>query len=307
MVEFCIGKHTGRNSAKAVLQAMPRFQREVSPVGRVRGLFRKRSGVFKGIPSLCKCYNACEVWYHCKSGDIAVKTAHHAPRAAQPGEYGGLLLRIEAVGRIGVGTPSTTAPLATSTSLSISGAGPARCGFGAPAPAGPRAPLRIWAGVVRNASGFAGFGRIRVDSVRLRRILDHMPAKPLFPPETQTHFGPPNRWSARPQDRQTAGPREARHPRIDGSPAMCGTPRPKIRKPSFLAGDTILVTVEGVPVAGGAFVHGSGTRGAGLGAVLEARGHRGGVDASCGRRGAAGRRAGAVRGTGPRGRPRLIS
>ena len=48
------------------------------------------------------------------------------------------------------------------------------------------------AGVVRNASGFDGFGRIRVDSVRLRRILDHMPAKPPFPPETQTHFGPPS-------------------------------------------------------------------------------------------------------------------
>ena len=54
------------------------------------------------------------------------------------------------------------------------------------------------AGVVRNASGFDGFGRIRVDSVRLRRILDHMPAKPPFPPETQTHFGPPNRWGTGP-------------------------------------------------------------------------------------------------------------
>ena len=36
----------------AVLQVMWRFQREVSVLGRVRGLFCKRSGVFKGIPSL---------------------------------------------------------------------------------------------------------------------------------------------------------------------------------------------------------------------------------------------------------------
>ena len=54
------------------------------------------------------------------------------------------------------------------------------------------------AGVVRNASGFDGFGWIRVDSVRLRRILDHMPAKPPLPPETQTRFGPPNRWGTGP-------------------------------------------------------------------------------------------------------------
>ena len=54
------------------------------------------------------------------------------------------------------------------------------------------------AGVVRNASGFDGFGWIRVDSVRLRRLLDHMPVKPPFPPETQTHFGPPNRWGTGP-------------------------------------------------------------------------------------------------------------
>ena len=54
------------------------------------------------------------------------------------------------------------------------------------------------AGVVRNASGFDGFGWIRVDSVRLRRFLDHMPVKPPFPPETQTLFGPPNRWGTGP-------------------------------------------------------------------------------------------------------------
>ena len=37
------------------------------------GLFCKRSGVLKGIPSLCKCYNACKVLYRCESGGIAVK------------------------------------------------------------------------------------------------------------------------------------------------------------------------------------------------------------------------------------------
>ena len=57
-----------------VLQEMSRFQREVSPLGRALGLFCKRSGIFKGIPSLCKCYNACKVLYPCESGGIAVKT-----------------------------------------------------------------------------------------------------------------------------------------------------------------------------------------------------------------------------------------
>ena len=36
--------------------------------------FCKRSGVFKGIPSLSKCYNACKVLYRCESGGITVKT-----------------------------------------------------------------------------------------------------------------------------------------------------------------------------------------------------------------------------------------
>ena len=88
--------------ARAVLRVMPCFQRGVSPFGRVRGLFCKarpegvlpgprargghgglfckRSGVFKGIPSLCKRYNACKVWHRCESGTcrvgIAVKTVH---------------------------------------------------------------------------------------------------------------------------------------------------------------------------------------------------------------------------------------
>ena len=46
------------------------------------------------------------------------------------------------------------------------------------------------AGVVQNASEFDEFSRIRADPARLRRLLDHMPAKPPSPPETQTLFGP---------------------------------------------------------------------------------------------------------------------
>ncbi|ERH33517.1 hypothetical protein HMPREF1550_00412 [Actinomyces sp. oral taxon 877 str. F0543] len=47
------------------------------------------------------------------------------------------------------------------------------------------------AGLVRNASEFDGFGRIWGNPGRLRRILDHMPSKPVSQPETQTDFGPP--------------------------------------------------------------------------------------------------------------------
>ena len=56
------------------MQAKWSFQREASPPGRALELFCKRSGVLKGIPSLCKCYNACKVLYPCESGGIAVKT-----------------------------------------------------------------------------------------------------------------------------------------------------------------------------------------------------------------------------------------
>ena len=123
-----------------------------------------------------------------------------------------------------------TLPTPMHRNLPQCGRTPARCAFGAPAPAGSTAnlggggPKRVWvslfsvgsargwsemrlgfavfgglrAWVVRNASGFDGFGRIRVDSVRLRRFLDHMPVKPPFPPETQTLFGPPNRWGTGP-------------------------------------------------------------------------------------------------------------
>ena len=92
--------------ARAVLRAMPCFQREVSHAGRVRGLFcearpegvlpgprarggalglfRGRSGVLKGIPSLCKRYNACKVWHRCKSGGVAVKIGPWSARAQAP-------------------------------------------------------------------------------------------------------------------------------------------------------------------------------------------------------------------------------
>ena len=65
-----------------------------SPVGLVFGLFCMRSGVFKGMPSLCKCDNACEEWWRWESRaavrdspaaadadpGIAVKAAHGAER-----------------------------------------------------------------------------------------------------------------------------------------------------------------------------------------------------------------------------------
>ena len=35
----------------------------------------KRCRIFKGIPSLCKRYNTCKVWYRCTSGGISVKAA----------------------------------------------------------------------------------------------------------------------------------------------------------------------------------------------------------------------------------------
>ena len=65
-----------------------------SPVGLVFGLFCMRSGVFKGIPSVCKCDSACEEWWRWESRaavrdspaaadadpGIAVKAAHGAER-----------------------------------------------------------------------------------------------------------------------------------------------------------------------------------------------------------------------------------
>ena len=62
LAELRFTKRAGRADTRVILQVMPRFQREISPLGRARGLFCKRSGVLKGIPTLCKRYNACKVW-----------------------------------------------------------------------------------------------------------------------------------------------------------------------------------------------------------------------------------------------------
>lgn len=83
-----------RAGARAVLQAKSCSRRGASPVGLVFGLFCMRSGVFKGMPSLCKCDNACEEWWRWESRaavrdspaaadadpGIAVKAAHGAER-----------------------------------------------------------------------------------------------------------------------------------------------------------------------------------------------------------------------------------
>ena len=61
-------------AAGVVLRAMLCSWRGSRPLGGVRAVLRAGRG-FKGIPSLCKCYNACEVWYRCESGGIAVKAA----------------------------------------------------------------------------------------------------------------------------------------------------------------------------------------------------------------------------------------
>ena len=49
------------------------------------------------------------------------------------------------------------------------------------------------AGAVQNPSEFRDLSRIRANSGRLRRILDHALDQPPFEPGTQTHFGPPDR------------------------------------------------------------------------------------------------------------------
>ena len=76
----------GRDCARVVLQAMPCFQRKVSPEGRAPRAFCKRRGVFKGIPhfasvtTLAKCGSAVKTWYRCgnwtRRTRTAVETAH---------------------------------------------------------------------------------------------------------------------------------------------------------------------------------------------------------------------------------------
>ena len=92
--ELCHAKCGVRAGARAVLQAKSRSRRGASPVGLVFGLFCMWSGVFKGIPSVCKCDSACEEWWRWESRaavrdspaaadadpGIAVKAAHGAER-----------------------------------------------------------------------------------------------------------------------------------------------------------------------------------------------------------------------------------
>ena len=66
LAEFRIGKRAGRARVRSATPSRWSFvllQSETA--GAPCGLFCKRCGVFKGIPSLCKCYNACKVWYRC--------------------------------------------------------------------------------------------------------------------------------------------------------------------------------------------------------------------------------------------------
>ena len=72
---------------------------------------------------------------------------------------------------------------------------------------------RLRVGLVQNPSELDGFDRIRANSGRLRRFLDHTPDRPRFPPETQTHFGPlngpPSRGQRSPRG-QAVAPRSVR-------------------------------------------------------------------------------------------------
>ena len=89
LAEFRIGKRAGRARVRSATPSRWSFvllQSETA--GAPCGLFCKRCGVFKGIPSLCKCYNACKVWYRCENGPcrvgIAVKTESVAPPQPAP-------------------------------------------------------------------------------------------------------------------------------------------------------------------------------------------------------------------------------
>ena len=49
--------------------------------GGALGLFCERSGVLKGIPPLCKRYNACKVWYRCENSPLARRPGFRCSRA----------------------------------------------------------------------------------------------------------------------------------------------------------------------------------------------------------------------------------
>ena len=65
----------GRACVRPVVPSRWGFVSQSEPVGVAGELLCKRSGVFKGIPSLCKCYNTCKVWYRCENGPCRVGIA----------------------------------------------------------------------------------------------------------------------------------------------------------------------------------------------------------------------------------------
>ena len=67
----------GRYSASTAMRAA--FSKGSLACRTGTGAVCKRCRIFKGIPSLCKCYNTCKVWYRCTSGGISVKAAPAVP------------------------------------------------------------------------------------------------------------------------------------------------------------------------------------------------------------------------------------
>ena len=104
MVEFRVGERADWADVRAVLQAKRSFQREVSPVRQVRRAVLQAELSFQRDTTLCKRYNACKVWYPCKSGGIAVKTeptTHDAP---------GFVGATRKTGTTGLDLPHATGP-----------------------------------------------------------------------------------------------------------------------------------------------------------------------------------------------------
>ena len=104
MVEFRVGERADWADVRAVLQAKRSFQREVSPVRQVRRAVLQAELSFQRDTTLCKRYNACKVWYRCKSGGIAVKTeptTHDAP---------GFVGATRKTGTTGLDLPRATGP-----------------------------------------------------------------------------------------------------------------------------------------------------------------------------------------------------
>jgi len=67
----------GRYSASTAMRAT--FSKGSLACRTGTGAVCKRCRILKGIPSLCKRYNACKVWYRCTSGGISVKAAPAVP------------------------------------------------------------------------------------------------------------------------------------------------------------------------------------------------------------------------------------